>query len=53
VDDWQEARLEELTSTNLHPDDEALWTNFEQKFKDAYTDGNKKRAAYDKLITTR
>jgi hypothetical protein len=24
VDDWQEARLEELTSTNLHPDDEAL-----------------------------
>jgi Retrotransposon gag protein len=51
VDDWQEARLEELTSTNLHPDDEALWTNFEQKFKDAYTDSNKKRAAYDKLMT--
>jgi hypothetical protein len=51
VDDWQEARLEELTSTNLHPDDEALWTNFEQKFKDAYTNNNKKRAAYDKHMT--
>jgi hypothetical protein len=51
VDNWQEARLKELTSTNLHPDDEALWTNFEQKFKDAYTDSNKKRAAYDKLMT--
>ena len=51
VDDWQEARLEELTSTNLHPDDEALWMNFEQKFKDAYTDSNKKRATYDKLMT--
>jgi hypothetical protein len=25
--------------------------NFEQKFKDAYTDSNKKRAAYDKLMT--
>ena len=42
VDDWQEARLEELTSTNLHPDDKALWTNCEQKFKDTYTDSNKK-----------
>ena len=51
VDNWQEARLEELTSTNLHPDNEALWINFEQKFKDAYTDSNKKRAAYDKLMT--
>jgi Retrotransposon gag protein len=51
VEDWQEARLEELTNTNLHPDDEALWTTFEQKFKDAYTDSNKKRAAYDKLMT--
>jgi Retrotransposon gag protein len=51
VEDWQEARLEELTTTTLHPDDEALWTNFEQKFKDTYTDSNKKRAAYDKLMT--
>jgi hypothetical protein len=51
VEDWQEARLEELTNTNLHLDDEALWTNFEQKFKDAYTDSNKKRATYDKLMT--
>jgi Ty3 transposon capsid-like protein len=51
VDNWQEAWLEELTSTNLHPDDEALWTNFEQKFKDAYTNSNKKRAAYNKLMT--
>jgi Retrotransposon gag protein len=51
VKDWQEARLEELTNTNnLHPDDEALWTNFEQKFKDAYTNSNKKRVAYDKLM---
>ena len=50
VDDWQEARLEELTNTTLHPDDEALWTNFEQKFKDVYTNSNKKRAAYDKLM---
>jgi Retrotransposon gag protein len=51
VEDWQEARLEELTNTNLHPDDEALWTTFEQKFKDTYTNSNKKRAAYDKLMT--
>ena len=51
VEDWQEARLEELTSTNLNPDDKALWTNFEQKFKDTYTNSNKKRAAYDKLMT--
>jgi Ty3 transposon capsid-like protein len=51
VDDWQEARLDELVNSNLVPDDEALWTNFEQKFKDAYTDSNKKRAAYDKLMT--
>jgi hypothetical protein len=50
VDDWQEARLEELVNTNLHPDDEALWTTFKQKFKDAYTNSNKKRAAYDKLM---
>jgi Retrotransposon gag protein len=50
VEDWQEARLEELTNTTLHPDDEALWTNFEQRFKDTYTDSNKKRAAYDKLM---
>jgi Ty3 transposon capsid-like protein len=51
VDDWQEAWLEELVNSNLVPDDEALWTNFEQKFKDTYTDSNKKRAAYDKLMT--
>jgi hypothetical protein len=51
VDDWQEAQLEELVNTNLHPDNKALWTNFEQKFKDAYTNSNKKRAAYDKLMT--
>ena len=51
VDDWQEARLEELVNTNLHLDDEALWMNFKQKFKDAYTDSNKKRAIYDKLMT--
>jgi Retrotransposon gag protein len=50
VKDWQEARLEELTNTNLHPDDEALWTNFKQKFKDTYTNSNKKRAAYNKLM---
>ena len=50
VDDWQEARLEELESSNLVSDDEALWTNFKQKFKDAYTDSNKKRAAYNKLM---
>jgi Retrotransposon gag protein len=50
VEDWQEARLEELTMTTLHPDDETLWTNFEQRFKDTYTDSNKKRAAYDKLM---
>ena len=40
VNNWQEARLEELVNTNLVPDDEALWTNFKQKFKDAYTDSN-------------
>jgi Retrotransposon gag protein len=51
VDNWQEARLEELVNSNLVPDDETLWTNFEQRFKDAYTDSNKKRAAYDKLMT--
>jgi hypothetical protein len=50
VEDWQEARLEELTTTTLHPDDEALWTNFEQRFKDTYTDSNKKREAYNKLM---
>jgi hypothetical protein len=51
VDDWQEAQLEELENSNLIPDDEALWTNFEQKFKKAYTNSNKKRAAYDKLMS--
>ena len=51
VDDWQGARLKELVNTNLHPDNKALWANFEQKFKDMYTDSNKKRAAYDKLMT--
>ena len=51
IDDWQEARFEELVNTSLHPDNEALWTNFEQKFKDVYTDSNKKRAAYNKLMT--
>jgi Retrotransposon gag protein len=50
VEDWQEARLEELTNTTLHPDDEALWTTFEQRFKDTYTDSNKKREAYNKLM---
>jgi hypothetical protein len=42
VDDWQEAQLEELETSNLVPDDETLWTNFKQKFKNAYTDSNKK-----------
>jgi Retrotransposon gag protein len=50
VDDWQEAQLKELENSNLVPDNEALWTNFEQKFKDTYTDSNKKRAAYNKLM---
>ena len=51
VNDWQEAQLEELENSNLVPDDEALWTNFEQKFKNAYTNSNKKRATYDKLMS--
>jgi hypothetical protein len=28
VNDWQEAQLEELESSNLIPDNETLWTNF-------------------------
>jgi Retrotransposon gag protein len=51
VDDWQEARLDELINSNLVPDDKTLWTNFEQKFRDTYTNSNKKRATYDKLMT--
>jgi Retrotransposon gag protein len=51
VDDWQEAQLDELVNSNLVSDDKALWTNFKQKFKDAYTNSNKKRAAYDTLMT--
>jgi Retrotransposon gag protein len=51
VNDWQEAQLKELVNSNLVPDDETLWMNFKQKFKDAYTDSNKKRATYNKLMT--
>ena len=53
VDNWQEAQLEELEISNLVPDDKTLWTNFEQKFKNAYTNSNKKRAAYNKLMSLR
>ena len=51
VNDWQEGQLTELENSNLNLNNETLWNNFEQHFKDTFTDSNKKQEAYDKLMT--
>ena len=53
VDDWQEGQLTELELDNWDENDETLWTDFKQCFKNAYTDTNKKQQAYDRLMSLR
>jgi Retrotransposon gag protein len=49
VNDWQEEQLTKLESTTHQHNEEVIWTKFEQAFKDAFTDSNKKQRAYKKL----
>jgi hypothetical protein len=49
VNDWQEEQLMKLEATTHQHNDEAIWTEFEQAFKDAFTDSNKRQRAYEKL----
>jgi hypothetical protein len=49
VNDWQEEQLNKLESTTHQHTDEAIWQEFEQAFKDAFTDSNKKQRAYERL----
>jgi Retrotransposon gag protein len=49
VNDWQEEQLNKLESTTHQHTDEAIWQEFEQAFKDAFTNSNKKQRAYEKL----
>jgi Retrotransposon gag protein len=49
VNDWQEEQLTKLEATTHQHSDEVLWNDFEQAFKDAFTDSNKKQRAYEKL----
>jgi hypothetical protein len=49
VNDWQEEQLMKLEATTHPHNKEAIWTEFEQAFKDAFTDSNKKQRAYEKL----
>jgi Retrotransposon gag protein len=53
VDDWQEGQLTELELDNQNENDETIWTDFEQRFKNAFTDTNKKQQAYDRLMSLR
>jgi Retrotransposon gag protein len=53
VDDWQEGQLTELETDNRSQDDETIWTDFEQRFKNTFTDTNKKQLAYDRLMNLR
>jgi hypothetical protein len=43
-------QLNELEISNLNPNKETLWSNFEHCFKDTFTDSNKKQDAYNRLI---
>jgi Retrotransposon gag protein len=51
VNDWQEGQLTQLENSQLAPDNERLWNDFEQNFKSTLSDSNKKQEAYDRLIT--
>jgi Retrotransposon gag protein len=51
VDDWQEGQLTKLELDNRNENDETIWTDFEQCFKNAFTDTNKKQQAYDRLMS--
>jgi hypothetical protein len=43
VNNWQEEQLTKLEATTHPHNEEAIWTEFEQAFKDAFTDSNKKQ----------
>jgi flagellar hook-basal body complex protein FliE len=51
VDDWQEAQLTKLETDNRDENDKTIWSDFEQRFKNAFTDTNKKQQAYDRLMS--
>jgi flagellar hook-basal body complex protein FliE len=51
VDDWQESQLTELELDNQDKNNETIWTDFKQHFKNTFTDTNKKQQAYDRLMS--
>ena len=51
VDDWQEAQLTGLETDNQNENNKTIWNDFEQHFKDTYTDTNKKQQVYDRLMS--
>ena len=51
VDDWQEGQLTKLELDNWNKNDKTIWSDFEQRFKNAFTDTNKKQQAYNRLMS--
>jgi flagellar hook-basal body complex protein FliE len=49
VNNWQEEQLNKLETTTHQHTNKIIWGEFEQAFKDAFTDSNKKQQAYEKL----
>ena len=58
IDDWAKEQKDELKAKLLPPrniaqTDEVLWTEFETRFRTAFTDTAKEQQAYQKLLDLR